>query len=85
MAAVYHFLSGLTQRTEMLHLQFVGLSTIPYQCKCLLVQYCHPEMEPSHQTSKSIKAPMRPSTSHLECHGNKTEEHMVRFTEKGVL
>lgn len=77
MAAVYNFLRVLTQRTVTLHLQFIGLSGIPYQCKCLLEQCCHPEMEPSHQTSKSIKLPMRPSTSLLECHGSKTQEHVA--------
>lgn len=74
MAVVYHFLRGLTHWTKTLHLQFVGLSANPHQCKCLLVQYCHPEMEPSHQTSKSIKPPTWPTTSHLKCHGNKTEK-----------
>lgn len=78
MAAAYNFRRVLlTHRTAALHLQFIGLSGIPYQCKCLLGRYCHPEMESSHQTSKSIKFPLRPSTSLLESHGNKTGEHVA--------
>lgn len=68
MAAAYHFLRGLTHRTETLHLQFVGLSANPHQCKCLLVRYCHPAMEPSHQSSKSIKPPMTCSCVHTLTH-----------------
>lgn len=59
-----------------LYLQFIGLSGFPYRCKCLLERCCHPETELSHQTSKSTKLPRRPFTSHFECHGNKTEEHV---------
>lgn len=83
MAAVNNILRVLTQNRLTLHLRFIGLSGIPYQCKYLFEQYCHPEMEPSHQTSKGIKLPMQPPLLSLNAVAMKWRNTwQVRFTER---